>query len=81
MDEFDFTPFSERQGHDWLGDAASASAIVGSFLNLLPKLAAVVALLWYCILIWESRTSLSWRARWRRLYRRVHKEEGPPGGE
>lgn len=42
-------------------DAISAVAIIGVFIGWLPGLAAVGALLWYCIQIYESKTVTNWR--------------------
>lgn len=52
-------------------DAAGMVAIVGSFMDFLPKLAGVVALLWYCVQLYESRTVQEYLTR-RRL-RKVEK--------
>lgn len=41
-------------------DAAGVFAIVASLLGWLPPVAAVVAIAWYLIQIWESRTIQSW---------------------
>jgi chromate transport protein ChrA len=37
------------------GDAASAGAIIGYFLGVLPHIAAVVGLVWYMLQIAESK--------------------------
>jgi len=37
-------------------DALSASAIVATFAGLLPPLAGLAGLIWYCVQIWESKT-------------------------
>lgn len=37
-------------------DLLGAGTIVASIVGYLPALAASIALLWYCIQIWESRT-------------------------
>lgn len=41
-------------------DTVSALAIVGAFAGLLPPLAALGALIWYTIQIWESKTVQGW---------------------
>ena len=43
------------------GDAISAGAIVAVLLGYLTPVAAFVALVWYLIQIWESRTIQHWR--------------------
>jgi hypothetical protein len=40
----------------WLGNGLSAGAIVATIAGWLPPFAAVVALIWYAIQIWESKT-------------------------
>ncbi len=42
------------------GDVLGAGAIVGTFLGYLPLVAAFLALIWYVIQIWESRTVQHW---------------------
>ncbi len=42
------------------GDVLGAGAIVGTFLGYLPLAAAFLALIWYVIQIWESRTVQHW---------------------
>ena len=42
------------------GDVLGAGAIVGSLLGYLPPAAAFLALIWYAIQIWESRTIQHW---------------------
>lgn len=37
-------------------DAGAAVAIVASFVGYLPPIAAVLAILWYLLQFWESRT-------------------------
>ena len=39
----------------------SAGAIVGTIRGELPEVAAVVALAWYLIQLWESKTVQNWR--------------------
>ena len=41
----------------WIwGEVASVSLIVGAFMQILPGVATCLAVVWYCILIYESRT-------------------------
>lgn len=50
----------------WIGNGVSLGAIVTSFMGLVPALAALVALLWYLVQIYESKTVQVWIAK-RRL--------------
>lgn len=50
----------------WVGNGISAGAILSTFMGWTPSVAAVVALIWYLIQIFESDTMRKWRAR-RRL--------------
>jgi hypothetical protein len=45
----------------WFAHTVSIGAIVGAIRGDLPEIAAVVALSWYVLQIWESRTVQSWR--------------------
>lgn len=45
-----------RQPHDWFADFASFLAIAGAFAQILPAIATLLAITWYAILIYESRT-------------------------
>lgn len=38
------------------------AVVVASFAGFVPTAAALVAIIWYVILIWESRTISLWRA-------------------
>ncbi len=49
--------------HYIYGEIVSFSAMLGAFMDFLPKIAAGVAVLWYIILIIESRTAISVWAR------------------
>lgn len=53
----------------WVGNVVSVSAIVTSALGWAPALAALVAMLWYAVQIYESETVRRWLAgrRLRRL--------------
>jgi hypothetical protein len=55
-----------------VADTISAGAILGTFVGLLPPLAAFVATIWYLVQIWESHTVQKWvrlHLRHRRTYR------------
>ena len=43
-----------------VGNLASAAAIVGSLSGWLPPLAALAAIIWYAVAIWESETVQTW---------------------
>lgn len=45
------------------GHVLSLGAIVGCFAGLLPPLAALAAIVWYAIQIWESDTVRAWFKR------------------
>lgn len=53
-----------------VAEAGAAAALVGSLVKVLPAVAALFAVAWYCVCLWESRTGQAWRARWRRLLHR-----------
>lgn len=55
----------------WVGNALSIGAIIGSFAGWAPAIAAVVALIWYLIQIFESKTVQRWMSerRMRKLAR------------
>lgn len=44
-------------------DTASAGTIVGYFLGWLPHFAGILAVIWYCLQIWESVTVQGWLRR------------------
>lgn len=50
--EFDFS---------WLGHSVSLSALGAAFIGLAPPIAATVAVIWYSIQIYESRTFQHWK--------------------
>lgn len=52
-------------------NSTAAGIIISSVLSFLPPTAAVVALVWYFIQIWESKTVRGWvsRRRTRKLAR------------
>lgn len=47
----------------WAGHILSLFAIVGSFAGLFPAIAALAAVIWYVINIYESRTVQTWVQR------------------
>lgn len=49
-----------NQINQWVGNVVSVGAIVGTFMGWAPAIAALVALLWYCIQIYESATAQRW---------------------
>lgn len=52
-------------------DAFCIVTLLGALLGWMPSVAAVFAICWYSILMWESSTGKWWRSRWRRLFVRV----------
>jgi len=44
----------------WLGNIVSAGAVVSTVLGWAPAIAAIVALIWYLIQIYESETARRW---------------------
>ena len=42
--------------HYLYGEAVTLAALVGSFMDYIPRIAALVAVVWYVILIIESKT-------------------------
>lgn len=47
----------------WAGHVVSILTWLGTILGLLPAVAATVAIIWYAIEIWESRTVRAWVAK------------------
>lgn len=62
----------EQKATYWLGDLASAGAIVGVVVGWFPLIAAVAGFIWYAIQIWESRTVQHWFQN-RRMVRKAKK--------
>lgn len=52
----------------WVGNGLSLGAIATTMLGLTPAVAAIVAIIWYSIQIYESATVQKWVAK-RRLRR------------
>lgn len=50
----------------WVGNSASVAAILGTIFGWLPPLAAFIAIVWYAIQIYESKTCRQWIASRRR---------------
>jgi hypothetical protein len=44
----------------WVGHSLSTTAILGSLAGLFPPIAAVAAVIWYTIQVYESRTFQHW---------------------
>lgn len=44
------------QPHSPIFDAAVLGVVVSSWFQVIPSIAALLAVVWYVILIWESRT-------------------------
>jgi hypothetical protein len=42
--------------NQWVGNIVSVGAIIGTFMGWAPAIAALVAMGWYCIQIYESAT-------------------------
>lgn len=72
------TPDDHLRNVTVVADAISAVAIVGSFMKVLPPIAALAATLWYLVQIWESHTVQKW---WRlhRLNRKTVKRKHKHG--
>jgi hypothetical protein len=51
----------------WVGNVASIGAVVSAFVGWLPPAAALVAIIWYMIQIYESDTVQGWRKRRRNV--------------
>ena len=61
-------------------DTISLAAIIGALAGLLPPLAALFAILWYCIQIYESKTYQCWRVKRRRLRHIKHHRKSRDDG-
>jgi hypothetical protein len=62
-------------------DGVAAGGVVGSFLSLLPPIAAVLSIVWFSIQIYESKTFQGWlRARRARRIARLRKAIDRLGG-
>jgi hypothetical protein len=44
-------------------DAAVLGVIVTAWFQVIPAIAALLAVIWYVILIWESKTIRAWTGR------------------
>lgn len=58
---------------------ASVGALFATLMGWLPAVVALVPALYYCILIYESKTvqAMIKRRRLRKLAKRLHKRHGP----
>lgn len=45
-------------------DAASVATAIGTFMNLLPSIAALFTIVWTGIRIYETKTVQDWIATW-----------------
>lgn len=54
---------SEHPVLNWLGNLAAVTTIAGTIVGWLPVFAALVAIGWYLIQIYESRTFNAWRRK------------------
>lgn len=52
----------DRSMSHFEAEIASAMAVVGHFLGLLPAFATIFAIAWYALNIWESKTVQVWLA-------------------
>lgn len=46
-----------------VGEWIAGLSVLGAIAAVLPPLAALLGVLWYCIQIWESKTGRYWRSR------------------
>jgi hypothetical protein len=46
-------------------DFGALSTLLLSWTHIFPSVVAIIALVWYCLEIWDSGTVLRWRARHR----------------
>lgn len=54
----------EKNKH--IADITAMTVTGGTLLDRLPEIAAAFSILWFIIRIWESRTIIQLRQRWRR---------------
>lgn len=47
----------------WFGNSASGVTVLGALFGLLPPLAALAAIAWYLLQMYESKTYRDWRER------------------
>jgi chromate transport protein ChrA len=45
----------------WIGHVASGSAILATMAGIFPPMAALVAAIFYCVQLYESKTVQKWR--------------------
>lgn len=55
---------------EWIMDGAALGVLGGVLAKVIPATAALLACVWYCVLLWECKTGLGWRSRWGRLFHR-----------
>jgi hypothetical protein len=46
-------------------DVGAGATVIGSIFGFIPAFAAIFGIVWYSILIWESKTVQYWVNRWR----------------
>lgn len=58
-------PMNEHQQEilKQVADAASIATVIGTLMNALPEIAALVSLVWSIIRIWETDTVQKWRKK------------------
>jgi hypothetical protein len=49
-------------------ETVAALALTGVLAKLLPAIASLLAIVWYCVVLWECPVGKRWRLRWRNLY-------------
>lgn len=47
----------------WIGNSVALGAIVSTIIGIIPAVAALLALIWYVIQIYESETTKLWLAK------------------
>ena len=45
-------------------EAISLLTVIAVLGKLLPYMASLLCIIWYCVVLWESRTGRWWRQRW-----------------
>lgn len=54
-------------------DVAAGAGIVGTLVGALPAVAALIGIIYYCILVYESKTVQGWLDRRRRARKQLKK--------
>jgi hypothetical protein len=71
------TAFDQLDPSHIAGHAISAASLIGILAGALPALAALGAVVWYCIAIYETKTVQTWLARWRKPKGEPHDPSSP----